>query len=340
MASIVFFGFLTIGLLLSKALEAWFLKLGAKWTRSPHLSFLRAFAIILTLWVLTLLLVGAIAIWNPDGVIGIAALLASLVLVFVILMRMMQTTFLRTLGAFAISQLACIPTGLLVAFVIKPYLLEAYVIPTNSMAPTILGEHLTGTCPRCNSTAYASLPYTDSRYPVSPRIPESLPGICSVEMTYCLVSNLQPSVGSRDRIVVNKLMKPRRWDLVVFRWPQDPSTPYVKRLVGLSGEEITIRDGAVWADGKKLTPPADAARLHYLDKMEGLGPPLWGSEEQPAKLSEGEYFMLGDNSSSARDSRLWEEGAAGHPPYAVPADHIIGVVTHVYWPLSRYRVFR
>ena len=61
---------------------------------------------------------------------------------------------------------------------------------------------------------------------------------------------------------------------------------------------------------------------------------------RPAKLGDDEYFVLGDFSPQAKDSRLWREGAPGHTPYAVPASHIRGVVTHIYWPPKRWRILR
>ena len=59
-----------------------------------------------------------------------------------------------------------------------------------------------------------------------------------------------------DRILVCKLIAPRRWDLMVFRYPEDPTVNYVKRLVGLPGEKLAIRDGAVWINDAKIDPPA------------------------------------------------------------------------------------
>ncbi len=138
------------------------------------------------------------------------------------------------------------------------------------------------------------------------------------------------------------LYRPRRWDLIVFRFPEDPTTVYVKRLVGMPGETITIRNGAVFANGTQPAPPVDAGPLHYLAKMENWHGrnSLWGSADRPAALASDEYFVLGDFSAASNDSRLWEVGAPGHPSYAVPTDHIVGVVTHIYWPPSRWRAFR
>ena len=148
---------------------------------------------------------------------------------------------------------------------------------------------------------------------------------------------------SGDRLVVSKFIHPQRWDVIVFRYPEDPKTNYCKRLVGLPGETVVIRDGAVWIDGEKQTPPDSCNGLEYLDRILTAWlamPVLWGSEEKPASLGPDEYFVLGDFSARAKDSRLWQQGAPGHPPYAVPASYIVGVVTHIYWPPSRCRVLR
>ncbi|MEX0793250.1 MAG: S26 family signal peptidase, partial [Pirellulaceae bacterium] len=67
---------------------------------------------------------------------------------------------------------------------------------------------------------------------------------------------------------------------------------------------------------------------------------LAGTSDSPAELGPDEYFMLGDFSCQSLDSRSWERGAEGHPSYAVPESHLIGVVTHTYWPVNRWRSFR
>ena len=67
---------------------------------------------------------------------------------------------------------------------------------------------------------------------------------------------------------------------------------------------------------------------------------MWRAPDRPAKLGADEYFVLGDFSQQAADSRLWETGAPGHPTYAVPQSYLIGVVTHIYWPPSRWRILR
>lgn len=141
---------------------------------------------------------------------------------------------------------------------------------------------------------------------------------------------------------MNKFLPPRRWDIIAFRYPADPATTFVKRLVGLPGETIFIQDGAVWINGQRIEPPEPLRGIQYLDKMDGLpqGAEICGSKNKPAVLGKDEYFVLGDFSARAKDSRLWDIGAPGHAPYAVPVSYVLGVVTHIYWPPNRCRVLR
>ncbi|MEX0867859.1 MAG: signal peptidase I [Pirellulales bacterium] len=221
----------------------------------------------------------------------------------------------------------------------KPFVSEAFVIPTNAMAPTLLGLHQEDACPECGSIAYFSRP--------EPILPEReqppINMICERFHVHPAPSTSKP-IDVGDRIVVAKYLKPRRWDLIVFRFPADATQTYVKRLVGLPGEEVVVKDGNVWADGRRLEPPAELAGIEYLNAFpeEEFGPHIKvaGTEDNPARLGDDEYFVLGDFSAQSYDSRLWMEGAAGHPPYSVPHENLIGVVTTIYWPRERWRSFR
>lgn len=159
-------------------------------------------------------------------------------------------------------------------------------------------------------------------------------------------SNVAKAVHSGDRFIVAKFLAPRRWDLVVFQYPQYPSTLGVMRLVGFPGETVHIQDGSVWVNGKKQTPPDSIHGIEYLSELpdqlgsDEFGPGLWGSINRPAVLGKDEYFVLGDFSAQSNDSRLWEQGALAHNPFAVPQSQMKGVVTHSYWPTSRWRIHR
>ena len=148
------------------------------------------------------------------------------------------------------------------------------------------------------------------------------------------------SVHSPDRFLVTKFLKPQRWDLVVFRHPEDPQKLYVMRIVGLPGEVMTIAEGKVHANGIAVDPPDSIREIRYTSHLENSPGDAWGSNENPATLDQDEYFVLGDFTDRSNDSRLWNQGAPGHHPYAVPASYITGVVTQIYWPPSRWKSFR
>jgi signal peptidase I len=142
------------------------------------------------------------------------------------------------------------------------------------------------------------------------------------------VTDLGSTVYSPDRFLVNKLLKPQRWDLVVFRSVEDPSLYYVKRLIGFPGEEVVIDEGSIWINGTKQTPPPEIARLTFTAAPEsfGLDVPKFST-----RLGDGEYFVIGDFSLRSADSRT--QGP-------IPGNNIEGVAALIYWPPSRWHLFR
>jgi signal peptidase I len=285
------------------------------WLPVPLLNHAREFG--------ALLLPAALVMIAPA--IGLAWLVAAFVV---------RASLWRVIAAWFATLPAAAALWGLSLLVIRPYVVEVFTTPSNSMAPTILGRHWQAPCPRCGSPAYCT---AESRE-VLPN--QSVFMICSRELRTCQVADVPRTVYAGDKFVVNKLLRPRRWDVIVFRSPERPEVLFCSRLVGLPGETLVIRDGAVWIGGKKRTPPAGLQGITYLDRIAGYPCDSSGTEARPAKLGPDEYFVLGDFSACALDSRLWQTGARGHPPYALPASHIVGVVTHIYWPPERMRAFR
>ena len=246
-----------------------------------------------------------------------------------------RTGYLRAVRACLLPSIPAVGISCGTLLVVMSFVVEMFTTPTNSMAPTLLGKHWRGTCEQCGLTAYC--PPSRSWHAGPPHYPPMICGECF---------HVGPSNGGEDRVfssdrfVVAKFLKPQRWELLVFRFPGDPSQLYVQRLVGLPGEEIVIEGGDVFADGKKLTVPKSIRGIEYLSEMPGLHTETWGTRDWPATLGPDEYFVLGDFSALALDSRLWRKGAPGHSPYAVPESHVVGVVTHIYWPPERWRKFR
>ncbi|QEH37654.1 Signal peptidase I V [Aquisphaera giovannonii] len=120
---------------------------------------------------------------------------------------------------------------------------EAYVVPTGSMAPTLLGHHRELICPNCRYTFVIGLD-EEGRQPraVCPNCGKD--GLERLDAVEC----------NGDRVLVQKFLfdfrAPRRWEVAVFHFPGDPSQAYVKRVVGLPGESVQVRDGDVYVDGR------------------------------------------------------------------------------------------
>lgn len=328
-----------LGILVVSCL-AWavFLRLGLKWARVTEVTKTRLIASALAVFALQVLIValfGYIASTEkvPAVVLGIAELIASIAVTCLVIQWFFHTSFLRAVQAW-LPTLLSIPVALAAAFfVTRPFLLEAFEGTSNSMAPTFLGIHLQAKCVECSSPAYCT-PFPAGQTSVH------RPGMICDHFHVT-----QPTIEDRtefpaDRIWVAKFIRPQRWDLILFKFPAEPGSVYISRLVGLPGETIEIRDGEIWADGKKLTPPAEIHDIQYESKMPQLSLQMWGTADHPAVLADDEYFVLGDFSQNAADSRLWQIGAPDHHPYAVPKSNLIGVATHIYWPPSRWRILR
>lgn len=143
----------------------------------------------------------------------------------------------------------------------------------------------------------------------------------------------RPEIGCEarfsDRVLANRfiyrLREPRRGEIVVFEVPKEAERrcgqggTFVKRVVGLPGETIEVREvqgtSAVFIDGKKLDEP------YVADDRQASG-----SEVRPTKIGPDRFYMMGDNRGSSCDSRVWG---------TVPGDNLIGKVFATYWPPNR-----
>ncbi len=133
--------------------------------------------------------------------------------------------------------------------VLRTIAVEPFGVPTGSMAPALSGHHRDGFCPRCNYTVRVGRP-------TSGNVNEHFRKVTCPNCDYHPLSLADARDLSGDRLLVDKniydLRSPRRWEMVVFRCPnpnEEFGKPYVKRLVGLPGETITIVDGDVYVNG-------------------------------------------------------------------------------------------
>ncbi|WP_442483834.1 signal peptidase I [Aeoliella sp. SH292] len=327
-------------------LVAWGLLLaaGLRWARRRDWTWRRLIAVTFVLNFATigidLLLVILMIQFGLDEVAMAVLSLVSLVLIPMVALSLnFHLSTLRAIQAWLPTLFAGVAMLGFTTFVIRPFITEPFVSPSNGMAPTLLGLHGEGSCSRCGNTNYFSIP--PAEYPAPPTVP----AICSqFHLTNHNTASDKPVMS--DRFFIAKYLKPRRWDLLVFDAPPDPGQLYVQRVVGLPGESIILENGGIKVDGVQLDLPEELQGIEYLTRLDSLD--SYGqvmaancaTPENPAVLGEGEYFVLGDFSAISSDSRFWEQGVPGHPNYAVPASNIRGVVTHRVWPLSRWKVLR
>ncbi len=109
--------------------------------------------------------------------------------------------------------------------------------------------------------------------------------------------------------------QPRRGDVIVFRYPLDPTKDYIKRVIGLPGDQVTVRSGGVYVDGQLLPEP-------YKPRPSNLSSP-------PVIVPAGPIFVMGDNRDNSSDSRSWGP---------LPEQNIVGRAWVSYWPPSLWGV--
>ena len=134
-------------------------------------------------------------------------------------------------------------------------------------------------------------------------------------------SSMAPTLESADKLLIDKIIykvgKLNRYDIVVFDYHH--SSVYIKRIIGLPGEKITIRSGKVHVNGKLLQDdPLSKDIMHYS-----------GIAKDGVKLGENEYFVLGDNRNNSYDSRYEQVGV-------VNKSSIIGKVWIRIFPILKF----
>lgn len=206
--------------------------------------------------------------------------------------------------------------AVILALLFKGYVAEAFVIPTGSMAPTLQGRHKDVCCQQCGywyqATASDEVDQRSGRR-TGLHIVSGMCPICRYTMTFDPVNRPNEDSMSGDRIIVSKFAyeigEPQRWDVIVFKYPEEATQNYIKRLVGLPGEQLLVAGGNVYvrdADGPddafgiarkpphKLTamlqivddsdhiPPLLTKvgwPTRWRDKAEGTGAVAWKSED-------------------------------------------------------------
>lgn len=150
-----------------------------------------------------------------------------------------------------------ITIAFILAFVFRTFVAEAFIIPTGSMAETLFGRHKDLHCSECNTRfqigASGEVDRENGNYLAGSRLHYGFCPNCRYAMD---LEDELPFKG--DRIIVNKFpydwQEPNRWDVSVFKYPDDPKINYIKRLVGLPGETISIIGGDLYRQTTELAP--------------------------------------------------------------------------------------
>ena len=224
-------------------------------------------------------------------------------------------------------------TAFILAFVFRAFVMEAFRIPTGSMADTLKGAHFRLACPQCgykyeygfvpsdyglgeDTVPANDVPVPITRCPNCGRYPSqtvcrrcrqiydlraltsrneedrgNAPGRSQGPRTHCpqcgdeLASNQVMPVANGDRILVLKcvyqLLEPRRWDVIVFKNPPDPTVNYIKRLIGLPGEAVQIIDGDIYINGKIARKPPKVQNEMWM--------PVYDNDYQPVRPAEDSF---------------------------------------------------
>ena len=131
-------------------------------------------------------------------------------------------------------------------------------------------------------------------------------------------ASMEPTLQSGEFVIVNKLAylfgEPTTGDVIVFHFPRDPGQEYIKRIIGLPGDRVEIKNGEVYVNDQVLDEDYIAASPVYEDILE---------------VPVDSLFVLGDNRNNSSDSHNWGP---------VPLDYVIGKATFVYWPPTEWGV--
>ncbi len=137
---------------------------------------------------------------------------------------------------------------------------------------------------------------------------------------YIPSGSMEPTLTKGDRIIVNKITyrftEPKWGDIIVFKYPLNPKRDFIKRVIGLPGDTIQLKNSTLYVNGKAVNQSFLPQGLKY-------------GNYGPVTMADDAYFMMGDNRNNSEDSRVWG---------TLPRENIVGKATVIYWPLNRSRI--
>ncbi len=200
--------------------------------------------------------------------------------------------------------------ALVLAVFIRTYFIQPFKIPSGSMRMTLIeDDHLFVNKLRYGPTLLPEL-----------HAPDFLRQWFGSDFDIQWPKFLQPL----EKIRLPGFGHPQRGDVVVFIYPQDRTKDFIKRLIGLPGERVEIKDGGIYINGQQVMDPR-IKNIYYYNRGD------YGQEGEIITVPPGHYFMLGDNSASSMDGRYWG---------FIEDSDIIGRADLLFWPLGRIRLIK
>jgi signal peptidase I len=149
-----------------------------------------------------------------------------------------------------------------------------------------------------------------------------------IQPFYVKGQSMEPNFHDNEYLIINEIgyrfNSPERGDIIVFKYPKNPSEFYIKRIIGLPGERIKI------ADGEVTITNAENPNGMVLNESLYLAPGTETSGKLETTLAANEFFVLGDNRASSKDSRYFG---------AVSKEFIVGRTWIRGWPFNRIKIF-
>lgn len=197
-------------------------------------------------------------------------------------------------------------TAFILAFVFRAFVLEAFRIPTGSMADTLMGDHFNIRCSQCGyDYEYNFNPYIQKTYKteVGNGFYKLMPSSRCPSCGYYEKPDMVVPKANGDRILVFKciyqFVEPKRWDVIVFKNPTGPKENYIKRLIGKPGETVEIIDGDIYINNKLVRKPPKV--------QEELWLPIYNNNFQPIEPMEGRFNEHGWHQPFTNDSTsMWQ----------------------------------
>ncbi|NLK97051.1 MAG: signal peptidase I [Epulopiscium sp.] len=140
--------------------------------------------------------------------------------------------------------------------------------------------------------------------------------------TQVIGDSMEPTLQDGNAIIVNKFIyrfqQPKRGDIIAFKYAQNPSQHFIKRIIAIEGDKIDIRDGQVYLNDQKIE------EKYILEPMDAI---KTGNITFPIVIPKGSFFVMGDNRNISFDSRYTDVGL-------VPLSYISGKAVLRIWPIN------